>query len=33
MRTYDYQDSESINKMIKEDKTVLLLKIKVEKEE
>ena len=27
MRTYDYQDLESINKMIKEDKTVLLLKV------
>lgn len=29
LRTYDYQDSESLNKMIKEDQIVLLLKIKV----
>lgn len=31
MRTYDYKDLDSINKMISEDKTVFLLKIKVEK--
>lgn len=30
LRTYDYQDSDSLDKMIKEDQTVLLLKIKVE---
>jgi len=32
LRTYDYQNEESINDMIKEDDTVLLLKIKIEKE-
>ncbi|GIP32767.1 hypothetical protein [Paenibacillus sp. J2TS4] len=32
MRTYDYQDEEAIHQMIKEDMTVLLLKIKVEKD-
>jgi hypothetical protein len=31
IRTYDYQDTDSINKMINEDSMVLLLKIKVEK--
>ena len=30
MRTYDFQDLDSINEMIKEDKTVILLKIKIE---
>ena len=30
IRTYDYQDIDSLNKMIEEDTTVLLLKIKVE---
>lgn len=30
LRTYDYQDPEAIEQMIKEDMTVLLLKIKVE---
>lgn len=30
LRTYDFQDLDSINKMINEDKTVLLLKVKVE---
>lgn len=30
LRTYNFQDLDSINKMINEDKTVLLLKIKVE---
>lgn len=33
LRTYDYQDIDYINKMINEDKTVLLLKIKVEEVE
>jgi hypothetical protein len=32
MRTYDLQDEESVKKMISEDDTVLLFKIKVEKE-
>ncbi|MEF2245141.1 hypothetical protein [Paenibacillus sp. IITD108] len=32
IRTYDYQDINQITQMINEDKTVLLLKIKVEKE-
>ncbi len=32
LRTYDYQDLDSINQMINEDITVLLLKIKVEEE-
>ncbi|WP_239710773.1 hypothetical protein [Paenibacillus sp. 19GGS1-52] len=31
LRTYDYQDSNEITKMINENKTVLLLKIKVER--
>jgi hypothetical protein len=32
IRTYDYQDESELNKMIKEDRMVLLLKIKVEED-